>query len=64
MLDGQQPDFRTISDFRKDNIDCLKKVFKDFVRRITEGLETGFVSVDGSKFRAVNSGSPRFSGEK
>ena len=55
MLDGQQPDFRTISDFRKDNIDCLKKVFKDFVRRIMEGLETGFISIDGSKFRAVNS---------
>ena len=54
MIDGQQPDFRTISDFRKDNIDCLKKVFKEFVRRITVGLETGFISVDGSKFRAVN----------
>ena len=55
MLGGLTPDFRTISDFRKDNIDCLKKVFKEFARRITVDATTGFISIDGSKFRAVNS---------
>ena len=55
MLGGLTPDFRTISDFRKDNVQNLKKVFKEFTRRVTVDLETGFVSVDGSKFRAVNS---------
>lgn len=55
MLGGLKPDFRTISDFRKDNIDCLKKVFKEFARRITVDVKTGFISIDGSKFRAVNS---------
>lgn len=55
MLDGLTPDFRTIADFRKENIALLKKVFKEFVRRVTVDIETGFVSIDGSKFRAVNS---------
>ena len=55
MLGGLKPDFRTISDFRKDNISNLKKVFKEFVRRVTVDVDTGFVSIDGSKFRAVNS---------
>ena len=54
MMGGLRPDFRTIADFRKDNIDCLKKVFKEFVRRVTIDLKTGFVSIDGSKFRAQN----------
>jgi transposase len=25
------PDFKTIADFRKDNVDCIKGVFKEFV---------------------------------
>lgn len=54
LMEGMQPDFRTISDFRKDNIDCLKAVFKEFTRRITVNLETGVLSVDGSKFDAWN----------
>ena len=54
LMDGMQPDFRTISDFRKDNIECLKDVFKEFTRRITIDLETGILSVDGSKFDAWN----------
>lgn len=55
MLGGLTPDFRTISDFRKDNVENLKKLFKEFNRRITVDLKTGFVSIDGSKFKAVNS---------
>ena len=31
MLGGLRPDFRTISDFRKDNADNLKEVFKEFL---------------------------------
>lgn len=54
MMGGLRPDFHTISDFRKDNIDCLKKVFKEFVRRVTVDLESGYVSIDGSRFRAWN----------
>lgn len=54
MLGGVRPDFRTISEFRKNNIDSLKKVFKEFVKRVTVDLETGYVSIDGSKFKAWN----------
>ena len=55
LMKGLKPDFRTISDFRKDNVSCLKKVFKDFTSRVTVDLDTGAVSVDGSKFKAWNS---------
>ena len=48
------PDFRTISDFRKDNQDLLKDIFKITVSTAKEvgaiGLEQ--LSVDGSKLKA------------
>lgn len=51
------PDFRTISDFRKDNAKALKKVFRAFVKICLElNLYTKeLVAIDGSKFRADNS---------
>lgn len=55
LMDGLTPDFRVISDFRKDNIDCMKKLYHEFTRRVTVDLETGDVSIDGSKFKAWNS---------
>ena len=55
MMGGLKPDFRTISDFRKDNINSLNGVFREFTERVTVDLETGFVSIDGSKFKAWNS---------
>lgn len=33
LLNMLRPDFRTIADFRKDNRQAIKAVFKDFVRR-------------------------------
>lgn len=55
LMEGMTPDFRVISDFRKDNIDCMKKLYHEFTRRVTVDLETGDVSIDGSKFKAWNS---------
>lgn len=56
LINQLTPDFRTISDFRKDNAMCVKNVFKEFnkfcVKMDVYSLE--YVSVDGSKFRAVN----------
>jgi len=51
------PDFRTISDFRKDHIKQIKQVFKMFTKLCAElGLYRKEIGVqDGSKFRAVNS---------
>lgn len=64
MLGGAEPDFRTISDFRKDNIDSLKKIFHEFNRRISGAVEWGFTSVDGSKFLANNSKDNNFTKNK
>ena len=51
------PDFKTIADFRKSNAECIKKVFRAFVKLCDEvglfGKE--LISIDGSKFKAVNS---------
>lgn len=64
MLGGVEPDFRTISDFRKDNIDSLKDIFYEFNRRISGVVEWGFSSIDGSKFVANNSKDRNFTKNK
>ena len=50
------PDFKTIADFRKDNIDCMKNVFNAFN---TMCMEQGLfgrraVAIDGTKVKACN----------
>ena len=64
MLGGVEPDFRTISDFRKDNIDSLKKIFHEFNKRLSGAVEWGFTSIDGSKFNACNSKNNNFTKNK
>jgi transposase len=56
------PDFKTIADFRKDNVDCIKPVFKEFVYlcRSLDLYGAQLVAIDGSKFKAVNSKSNNF----
>ncbi len=51
------PDFKTIADFRRDNVDCIKGVFKEFVKLCLNLDLYGakLVAVDGVKFKAVNS---------
>ena len=60
------PDFKTITDFRKDNRQAFKGVFRQFVLLCKGlGLVGGeLVAVDGSKFKAVNSGQRNFSQKK
>ncbi|WIV12910.1 IS1182 family transposase [Proteiniborus sp. MB09-C3] len=57
LLRRLTPDFKSISDFRKDNKEAINLVFKQFVALCKEwdlfGKEV--VAVDGSKFRASNS---------
>lgn len=36
LMKGVKPDFRTISDFRKDNIDVFKKIFHEFNSRLVK----------------------------
>ena len=64
MLGGVEPDFRTISDFRKDNIAIIKDVFHEFNRRLSEVVEWGFSAIDGSKFIACNSKDNNFTKNK
>lgn len=56
LLGKLTPDFRTISDFRKDNAGALKKVFREFTRFCftMKLLSKSYISIDGSKFKAVN----------
>lgn len=64
LVGGVEPDFRTISDFRKNNIDSMKEIFHEFNRRISGAVEWGFTSVDGSKFSAVNAKDENFTKNK
>lgn len=60
------PDFRTISDFRKDNKDAIKGIFKEFNRFCfkLQLFSKSFISIDGSKFKAVNSKDRNFTFSK
>jgi transposase len=56
------PDFKTISDFRKDNGPAIKKVCAQFVElcRRMGLLSKPSVAIDGSKFKAVNNRDKNF----
>ena len=66
LLGKLSPDHKTISDFRRDNSDALKKVFRSFVRLCVRlglyGKE--LVAIDGSKFKAVNAKDRNFTEKK
>ena len=50
------PDFKTISDFRRDNGKAIRAACKTFITlcRQLDLFADAFVAIDGSKFRAVN----------
>lgn len=66
LLRKLKPDFKTIADFRKDNNEAIKKVFKEFNMLCKDwdlfGQEV--IAVDGSKFRASNSKRNNYSKKK
>ena len=64
LVSGVRPDFRTISDFRKDNAEAMREVFRALVERLSGAVAWGFCSVDGSKFRASNSKASNFTASK
>lgn len=57
LLNRLTPDFRTISDFRKDNSKAIRNVFRTFVKICLKLnlYQKELLAIDGSKFRAVNS---------
>lgn len=57
LLKGLAPDFKTISDFRKNNRQAFKALFKQFnlICRRLNLFGAELVAIDGSKFKGVNS---------
>jgi len=51
---GNQPDFRTIADFRKVHLPALEELFQQVLRLVLEmgALKLGRVALDGSKVKA------------
>lgn len=66
LVGGITPDFRTLSDFRKDNITPIKSVLKEFNKLCLElnVFSRELSSLDGSKFKAVNSKDNNFTQDK
>lgn len=60
------PNYHTIADFRKNNSDALKSLFRLYVQFLDElnllGKQT--LAIDGSKFRAVNSSKNNYNQRK
>ena len=51
---GNEPDFRTISDFRKVHLEALEGLFRQVLRMALElgAMKLGRVAIDGSKLKA------------
>lgn len=66
LLEELMPCYKTIADFRKDNPEQLKNVFRMFTVFLREQklIEGEVIAVDGSKFRAVNSKKNNYNAEK
>ncbi|MBI2937023.1 MAG: IS1182 family transposase [Thaumarchaeota archaeon] len=59
------PDFKTIANFRKNNVDRIKSVFKEFVSFLQDIdlIEGKLASLDGSKIKACNGRKRNFTKE-
>ena len=66
LAGDQHPDFRTISDFRKEHLEAIAELFSQFLQlaRTLGMLKTGIVSVDGSKLKANASKHKAMSAER
>ena len=66
LLGGLRPDFKTIADFRKDNRNAFKAVFRQFVLlcRKLDLFGCELVAVDGTRLKAVNSSDRNFTRDK
>lgn len=66
LLKRLQPDFKTIADFRRDNCNAFKQVFREFNQLCRQlnlfGRE--LLAVDGTRIKAVNSRDRNFSQAK
>lgn len=66
LIQKLHPDFKTIADFRKDNKEAIKEVFKDFTL-LCKDLELfgeELIAIDGTKIKANNSKKNNYSKKK
>lgn len=66
LLKKLTPDFKTVADFRKDNLEPLKQVCRTFTLLCKElDLFGGeLIAIDGCKFKAVNNYERNFTAER
>src|SRR5213079_3167912 len=66
LLGKLAPDFKTIADFRKDNLKPFKAVCRQFTMlcRKLELFGGELLAIDGSKFKAVNARDKNFNADK
>jgi transposase len=66
MMDSLMPDYKTIAEFRKENIRPLQKLFREFVKLCKSWDLIGgeYIAVDGSKVKASNNKKNNFSLKK
>ncbi len=57
LINKLTPDFKTIADFRKNNINIVKELFRAFNLFLKEQdlFKSQDIAVDGTKLKAVNS---------
>jgi transposase len=66
LINNLQPDYKTISEFRRQNLRPLQKLFKEFVRLCKSWDLIGgeLIAVDGTKIKASNNKKMNFSRKK
>lgn len=66
LVEGLRPDYKTISEFRRENIRPLQKIFLEFVKLCKEWKLIGgeVIAVDGTKVKANNSKKRNFNRKK
>ena len=66
LLQGRQPNYHSIADFRKQNARGLQMMFRLYVQFLGDAglLGRNTIAVDGSKFKAVNSKKNNFNQKK
>ena len=66
LIERLIPDFKTIADFRRDNGVAIRGVCREFVVlcRQLNLFSQAIVSIDGSKFKAVNNRDKKFTAAK
>ena len=66
LLRRLRPNFKTIADFRRENREAFRQVFRDFVKvcRSLERFGRELIAGDGTRIKAVNSRDRNFTGAK